>query len=196
MQPENQLLIKNISQASALLKPYRLEIIKMLDQPRTCTELAEVLKDSPQKIYYHIKILEKAGLVKKVDQRQVRGIMEGIYQAAASSYWLSPEMVEELGGSQQAKNKLSLQYLIGLAQQVHNEVAQLAQQPDDEPSTLGISAQIELRDASDREAFMAELSSAVKNIAERYGNTNGDQSSSSSETFQLMVACYPQPSQQ
>lgn len=195
MTTDEHYLIKNIHQASALLKPYRLEIMKMLDEPRTCSQLAEVFSDSPQKIYYHIKILEKAGLVKKVDQRQVRGIIESFYQAAATSYWLSPEVVGELGGSQQAKSKLSLHYLLDMAEQVHNEVGQLAQRNEEEPPTLGVSAQIELRSGNEREAFMAELQAAVQSLAEKYGRIQSDQPGSIPETFQLMLACYPQPSQ-
>jgi hypothetical protein len=34
-----------------------------------------------------VKKLEAAGLVERVRERQVRGIVEGIYRARARSYW-------------------------------------------------------------------------------------------------------------
>jgi DNA-binding transcriptional ArsR family regulator len=46
-----------------LLKPIRLEILKRLDEPRTCPELADYFDETPQKVYYHVKALEHAGLV-------------------------------------------------------------------------------------------------------------------------------------
>ena len=75
------------------MKPRRVEILRLLSEPRTCTELGANLGDSPQKVYYHVKRLQKAGLVDLVQERRVRGITEGIYRATAHTYWLSPEIV-------------------------------------------------------------------------------------------------------
>jgi DNA-binding transcriptional ArsR family regulator len=188
---ETSFSINNLDQASALFKPIRLEILGQLAQPRTCSELAEVFGTSPQKVYYHIKVLQEAGLVNKVKEERVRGIMEGYYQAAARSYWLSPEMVGKLGGAQQARQNISLGNLLGLAEQLHSEVASLAPTEDEVP-TVGLSAQIELRRGEDRQAFLEELQQAVQNLAEKYGNA---QEGTGGETFRLMLACYPRPIQ-
>src|SRR5258706_587200 len=84
------LYIESVDQATALLKPRRIELLKRLDQPRTCPQLAAEFGESAQNIYYHIKALEQAGLVEKVGERRVRGTVEGPYQARALAYWLSP----------------------------------------------------------------------------------------------------------
>ena len=86
---QNVLYIEDVNQAMALLKPIRLEILKRLGEASTCPELAEYFDESPQKIYYHVKALESAGLVQKVEERRVRGIVEGHYQATANAYWLA-----------------------------------------------------------------------------------------------------------
>jgi hypothetical protein len=41
----------------------------------------------------------------------VRGIHEGIYQAAGRSYWLSPRLVGRIG-LRQTRDRLSLGYLL------------------------------------------------------------------------------------
>lgn len=84
------LYLEQIEQAEALLKPQRVEVLRQLAEPRTCTEVAARLEQTPQRVYYHVKQLVAAGLVDRVSERRVRGITEGIYQAAARSYWLSP----------------------------------------------------------------------------------------------------------
>ena len=82
--------IETVDQASTALKPIRIEILRRMAEPRTCPELAEALGETPQKIYYHVKQLQKAGLVEKVEERRVRGVVEGYYQAVARAYWLGP----------------------------------------------------------------------------------------------------------
>ena len=85
------LYLERIEQAETLLKPQRVEVLRQLAEPRTCTEVGTRLGQSPQRVYYHIKRLVDAGVVTQVSERKVRGIQEGIYQASARSYWMSPD---------------------------------------------------------------------------------------------------------
>jgi DNA-binding transcriptional ArsR family regulator len=186
-------VLDQVGQVSALFKPIRIELLAMLDEPRTCGQLAESFQSSPQKIYYHLKALEQAGLVKKVSEKRVRGIMEGYYQAAADSYWLSPQLVNQLGGERRSKEKMSLGYLLELAEQVQREVAPLLKYEADIPS-LGISAQIRLRDGTDRAAFLEELQETVRGLAEKYGSREtGGVGDEMDGDFRLILACYPHP---
>lgn len=186
------LVLDQVDQISALFKPIRLELLTMLAEPRTCGQLAEAFHTSPQKIYYHIKVLERAGLVEKVYEKRVRGIMEGYYQAAAESYWLAPDLVSQLGGERRVNRQMSLGYLLGLAEQVQSEVSPLLKQEGDIPS-LGISAQINLKQGSDRAKFLEELQDAVQRVAAKYGETDNDQKTGGGDDdFRLILACYPQ----
>ncbi|HET6833347.1 MAG TPA: helix-turn-helix domain-containing protein, partial [Acidimicrobiales bacterium] len=80
--------LDQLEQAEALLKPQRIEVLRQLAEPRSCTEVAAELDQTPQRVYYHVKRLLDASLVGKVSERRVRGIHEGIYQATGRSYWL------------------------------------------------------------------------------------------------------------
>ncbi|HET6987428.1 MAG TPA: helix-turn-helix domain-containing protein, partial [Kribbella sp.] len=90
--------LEQLEQAEALFKPQRIEVLRRLAEPHTCGEVAEQLGQTPQRVYYHVKRLVDAGLVTLVEERKVRGVHEGIYQATARSYWLSPRLVGRIGG--------------------------------------------------------------------------------------------------
>lgn len=114
--------LDHIEQAEALLKPQRIEVLRQLAEPRSCTEVAVELDQTPQRVYYHVKRLLEAGLVGQVAERRVRGIHEGIYQAAGRSYWLSPGLVGRIG-LRQARDQLNLGYLVDLMEDVQADIA-------------------------------------------------------------------------
>lgn len=185
------LLIDDVERAGMLLKPLRIEMLRLMAEPRTCPELGQMLGETPQKIYYHVKVLEQAGLVEKVAERRVGGIMEGLYQAMARSYWLSSKLVGEIGGARTARDQLSLGYILGLAEQLQGDVGRLARRVGEDTPSLGLSAEIYLEDGTRRAAFLDELRASVQAIAEKYGAAAGEERDP--QSFRLLIACYPAP---
>jgi DNA-binding transcriptional ArsR family regulator len=187
------LYLERVEQAETLLKPQRIEVLRQLAEPRSCTEVAARLEQTQQRVYYHVKRLAEHGLVTQVAERRVRGINEGVYQAAARAYWLSPRLVGRIGQRQQ-RDEASLGYLLDLMEEVqfdvaalHTEAARRAVQllETDEPDlpSLGVAGEIRVR--PDRRAeFMADLKAALQDLFTRYGGAEGD-------AFKLAVACYP-----
>jgi DNA-binding transcriptional ArsR family regulator len=187
------LYIEDVSQAMTLLKPIRLEILQRLDEPRTCTELAEYFDETPQKIYYHVKALESAGLVEKIEERRVRGVVEGYYQASAHAYWLAPKLVGQIGGAKVAQDQLSLRVLLELAEEVHDDIGKLGNQSAigrDVPS-LSLSAHIHLPDGSRRAAFLQELQELFQQLARKYGLPDDEPLITDEQGFRLVLMCYP-----
>jgi DNA-binding transcriptional ArsR family regulator len=187
--------IEDVAQAMALLKPIRLEILRRLGEPRSCDELAEVFEDSAQKIYYHVKALQEAGLVDKVSEKRVRGTVEGYYQAKARSYWLAPKLVGKVGFPQQARDQASLRVLLQLAEDVIDDTAHLgsASEAGQSIPSLSLSAQIHLADANQRAQFLEELQSTFQSLALKYGVTAD---SDESANFRLVLMCYPKTENQ
>jgi DNA-binding transcriptional ArsR family regulator len=187
--------IEDIEQALALLKPQRLEILKRLAEPRTCPELAVIFDDSPQKIYYHVKALESAGLVDKIAERRVRGAVEGIYQARARSYWLAPSLVGQIGSPAQARDQASLRVLLSLAEDVIDDVGKLGERSGvgESVPSLSMSAHIHLTDGKRRAAFMRELQSTFQDLARKYSIDNAEDQA---ESFRLVMLCYPKSEQE
>jgi DNA-binding transcriptional ArsR family regulator len=118
------LYLERVEQAETLLKPRRIEVLRQLAEPRSCTEVAVRLGQTQQRVYYHVKQLVEHGLVTQVAERRVRGINEGVYQATARAYWLSPRLVGRIGQRQQ-RDEASLGYLLDLMEEVQSDVAAL-----------------------------------------------------------------------
>ncbi|MEU8249932.1 helix-turn-helix domain-containing protein [Nonomuraea sp. NPDC048916] len=175
------LYLEEIEQAEALLKPQRVEVLRQLAEPRTCTEVAQQLGQTPQRVYYHVKRLVDAGLVDLVSERKVRGILEGIYQAAARSYWLSPRLVGRIG-LRKAQDELSLGYLLDLMEEVQADIAALDRTAPELPS-IGLSGEIRVL-PENRQEFLNDLHTLMRDLFTRYGGAEGD-------AFKLAVACYP-----
>lgn len=173
--------LDRIEQAEALLKPQRIDVLRRLAEPRSCTEVAAELEQTPQRVYYHVRRLVAADLVRQVAERRVRGIHEGIYQAAGRSYWLSPRLVGRMG-LRPTRDRLNLGHLVELMEDVQADVAALDRTRPDLPS-IGVSGDIRVR-PEQREAFLAELRRTLQDLFTRYGGAEGD-------AFRLAVACYP-----
>jgi len=180
------LYLDDIEQAEALLKPARVDVLRRLAEPRSCTEVAADLDQTPQRVYYHVKRLVEAGLVEQVSERRVRGISEGLYRATAHSYWLSPRLVGRIG-DRRTRDQLSLGHLLDLMEEVQGEVAALdrsaeAGLADDLPS-IGVSGEIRVAPQR-RQEFLDDLRDTLQDLFTRYGGDEGD-------AFRLALACYP-----
>jgi DNA-binding transcriptional ArsR family regulator len=175
------LYLERLEQAETLLKPQRVDVLRQLAEPSTCTEVAARLGQSPQRVYYHVKRLMDAGLVTQVSERKVRAIHEGIYQASARSYWMSPSLVGRLG-VRRPTDDLSLGHLLDLVEQVQADIGGLDPTAPELPS-IGVSGEVRVPPER-REEFLDDLRSALQDLFTRYGGTEGD-------AFKLAVACYP-----
>lgn len=190
---QDVLYIETVDQAAALLTPFRIDLLKQLAEPRTCPDLAATFDSTAQKIYYHVKALEKAGLVEKVEEHRVRGVVEGVYQAKARSYWLAPRLVGQLGGKTSAQDQTSLRFLLTLAEEVHDDIGHLGQKSEagTHVPSLGLSAQIYLPDGDRRAAFLNDVQTAFQDLARQYGLPAGETGETSSALFRVVLACYP-----
>lgn len=185
--------IEDLQQAMTLLKPQRLDILRQLDEPRTCPELADFFDETPQKIYYHIKALETAGLVAKVEERRVRGVVEGSYRAIARSYWLAPALVGQIGSTRQAADQASLRVLLSLAEEVIEDTGKLGSVSSvgKQVPSLSLSAHIHLPDAKRRGEFLQEVQAVFQQLATKYGLPEDDMAVTDEQGFRLVLMCYP-----
>lgn len=76
--------IESLEQLRAITDELRVRILDHLTyQPLTVTQLGERLGVAPAKAHYHVRELERVGLVKLVATRENRGILEKYYRATA-----------------------------------------------------------------------------------------------------------------
>lgn len=81
--PAEVFVVDDLDTLKVLADPLRLRIRELMEKPTTVKRVAERLDMLPTKLYYHINLLEKHGLIVLVDTRIVSGIIEKHYQVAA-----------------------------------------------------------------------------------------------------------------
>ncbi len=87
-------MIRDLETLRAIADARRLDIIFLLETPRTVSQVAEHLGESANSIYYHINELEKKGLVRLVETRLKGHLTEKYYQASAKLYTVTPGLLE------------------------------------------------------------------------------------------------------
>jgi DNA-binding transcriptional ArsR family regulator len=90
----DQLVIRDVETLKAVAEPTRIQLlVELCDAPRTVKELAEALGVAQTSLYYHVKILERHGLIEVVDRRMVSGIEERRYAGTSPLGWtIAPEL--------------------------------------------------------------------------------------------------------
>lgn len=71
--------------------PYRIEILckfDKLNRPATCKEIADMMQEVPAKVYYHVKKMEKAGILQMVYTKNINGIIAKYYEPTAEEFRL------------------------------------------------------------------------------------------------------------
>lgn len=77
---DEKFIIRDVETLKVLADPLRLRIIQSIgDKPHTVKQISRLLGLPPNKLYYHINMLEEHGIIRVVDTRIVSGIIEKIY---------------------------------------------------------------------------------------------------------------------
>jgi len=86
-------IITTLDQAKALFDELRLRMVNGLGSDlMTTKQLAEKLVEKPTKLYHHMEVLEKNGLVRVVETRIKSGIIEKYYQVVAKRFRIAGDL--------------------------------------------------------------------------------------------------------
>lgn len=93
----NSYQISDLEQVKALAHPLRVRIIETLaaSDPMTTKQVAELLGEKPTRLYHHVGLLEKAGLIQLTHTRKNRGTTEKYYAAIARQFRAAPELFSD-----------------------------------------------------------------------------------------------------
>lgn len=87
-------IIRDLDTLKVIADPLRTQILEVLIlQPLTVKQVAEKLGLAASKLYYHVNLMEKHGLIRVVDTRVVSGIIEKTYRAAATNLDIDPSLL-------------------------------------------------------------------------------------------------------
>lgn len=91
--PAEEFVVDDLETLKVLADPLRLRLRELMEKPTTVKRVAEKLDLLPTKLYYHVNLLEKHGLIVLVDTRIVSGIIEKHYQIAARTVKVSKHLL-------------------------------------------------------------------------------------------------------
>lgn len=181
--------------ASVALDPVRSRLLSELREPAglSAATLAGRMGLPRQKVNYHLRTLEKHGLVSVAGKKRWGGLTERRLVATASSYVVSPEALGPVAADPaKAVDRLSASYLVALAARVVREVGKLLRKSEElnkRLATLSIDTEIRFRSAQERAAFSNELTAAVAALVSRYH----DESAPGGRRHRLIIGAYPTP---
>ncbi|RKR18867.1 ArsR/SmtB family transcription factor [Arthrobacter oryzae] len=165
-------VIEDPAAAEASLDPIRTRILRELVEPGSATQLAAKVGLPRQKVNYHLKTLERHGLVELVEERRRGNVTERILRATAASYLISPSALASVAPDpHRFSDRFSAFWLLALAGRMVQEMGQLiagAAAARQKLATFAIDGEITFRSAADRAAFAEELGVAVTRLVDKY----------------------------
>jgi DNA-binding transcriptional ArsR family regulator len=184
-------VIEDPAAAGVSLDPVRARLLAALAQPGSATTLAARVGLTRQKVNYHLRALERHGLVELVEERKKGNMTERLLQATAASYLISPAALAAVAPDpDRSPDQLSARWLLALAGRLVQEVGELitrARVARQQLPTFAIDTEVTFASAADRAAFAAELSDAVESLVAKYH----DEAATRGRKHRLVVALHP-----
>ncbi|CAM2883374.1 helix-turn-helix domain-containing protein [Paenibacillus sediminis] len=93
-----QKVLTTIEEIKAYSDPYRIKIMntfQKMGRPATVKEIADELGEVAAKVHYHVKKLEKVGLVELVETKEINGIIAKYYEAFSGDIRIKHEGMED-----------------------------------------------------------------------------------------------------
>ncbi|MEO5875477.1 MAG: helix-turn-helix domain-containing protein [Streptosporangiaceae bacterium] len=184
-------VIEDAAAAEVSLDPMRARLLAELAEPGSATMLAAKVGLARQKVNYHLKTLERHGLVELVEERRKGNVNERVMQATAASYVISPMALAAVQPDPaRSPDHLSAQWLLAVAGRLVRDVGALmtgGARARKKVATFALDGEVRFSSAADRAAFAQELTSAVTALVSKYH----DESAEGGRDHRVVVAVHP-----
>ena len=180
----------------AALSPLRRRLLERLRLPASATELAAELSIGRQRVNYHLRALEQAGLLELVEERRRRGCIERILAARAQAFVVDPAVVGGRGVRAvraAAQDRFAAEHLIDTAADVVREVARMQARADRQRSrllTFTIDTEISFSTPQDLERFTTVLADFIAREGLKHDAREGGR------RYRVVVGAHPAPRKQ
>jgi DNA-binding transcriptional ArsR family regulator len=188
------LVLDDFATIGAATHPVRAAILEALREPATAAAVARVVGHSRQNVAYHVRELEKAGLVRLVDSQRNGNFVERRYEAVATTFLVSPRSTWGDGSPRTAAlaDQLSLAELHGTAERIQHDCAALLDRAafdGERVASASVLTELHLPDEEARAAFLREYVDVVRALARQHGATTGS-------LYRVLLAAYPDPDEE
>jgi len=177
------------------LSPMRRRLLQRLQTPASATALADEMDLPRQRINYHLRALEGAGLLSLVETRHKRGCVERIVVASARAFVVDPALV---GGAPSAadraaaQDRFAAQRLVAAAAGLVRDVTRMQAKADKQKKrllTFTIETDVGFDAPEDLERFSTALADAVATLTARFT------SAAPSRRYRVVIGGHPAPPQ-
>ena len=184
-------VIDDPAAAEASLDPTRARLLAELGEPGSATMLAARIGLSRQNVNYHLKALERHGLVELVEERKKGNCTERFLRATAASYVISPAALAAVRPDpSRAPDRLSARWLLAVASRLVQDVGELiggATKAQKRLATFAMDGEVRFASAADRAAFAEELARTVTALVGKYH----DETAERGRDHRVIVAVHP-----
>jgi len=184
-------VIEDPAAAEVSLDPVRSRLLAELAEPGSATTLAAKVGLPRQKVNYHLRSLEKHGLVELAEERRKGNMTERIMQATAASYVISPTALGAVQPDpERAPDRLSARWLLAVASRLVQDVGTLltgSAKAGKRVATFAMDGEVRFASPADRAAFADELTAAVNHLVGKYH----DEHAQGGRAHRVIVAVHP-----
>ncbi len=185
-------LLHQPDQLRLALSPIRRQLLERLREPSSATELASELDMGRQRVNYHLRALEGAGLLDLVEERQRRGCTERILVARAHAFIVDPAVMAsgvEMDPAA-AQDRFAAAHLLSAAVGIVRDVTRMranAEQQRTRLLTFTLETEVSFASPGDLERFSSELAELVARTAAHYDAPSGGR------RYRIVVGGHPAP---
>jgi DNA-binding transcriptional ArsR family regulator len=168
----------------------RVQILESLREPASAAAVARSIGQPRQKVNYHLKELETAGLIEPVGERRVGNFVESLYRSVARTFLVSPEVAwADDRRFDTLRSQHSLGTLVLLGERLQHDAAALLDRAafdGEQIASAAVIAEACFSSEADREAFLDEYLRATADLLDKYGTKQG-------EAYRVVLGAYPEP---
>ncbi|MGW1884499.1 ArsR/SmtB family transcription factor [Streptomyces sp. NPDC001970] len=185
-------VIEDPSAAAVSLDPMRARLLAELAAgPASAAMLAARVGLPRQKVNYHLKALERHGLVELAGERRKGNVTERLMRATAASYVISPLALAAVQPDPgRFRDQLSARWLLAVAARLVRDVGALitgAAKARKGLATYALDGEVRFASAADRAAFVEELTRGVSALIAKYH----DEDAEGGREHRVVVALHP-----
>lgn len=178
---------------AAATHPVRAAILDAMREPSTAAAVARLIGQTRQNVAYHVRELEKAGLLRHVGQRQNGNFLEQAYVAVADALVISPTSTwgDPRPRTQALADQLGLARLFTAGERLQQDCALLLDRAafdGDEIPSASVTSDIRFDSEGARAAFLRDYVDALAALARKHGSGTG-----TGTPYRLLLAAYPNP---
>jgi biotin operon repressor len=180
-------IVRSAAAAKCLVDPLRRTLLAAVRQPQSATAVARQLGMPRQVVNYHVRALEKSGLVVHVQDARAGNCVERIVQAVAREFIIAPSLYSRSRAEEISEDRFSAIYGIASLLQSVDDLAlglEAATARNAKLHTFGMEAEVHLDSAAEHQRFAEEVGEVLDRIARKYRHGRG-------RAFRLKFQAYP-----